>query len=139
MPESGRDFPSCLQIERRGHGRTARNRWRYVRYDLVVTTHKVPRVLGLANWSTIDGGNYARADAPSSIRAWDLAILLAAFVAMAILWGGAGMALFVPAAFAYLLVAGFSRAVMGTLLARRVDRVIDAEALRTSDQARTKQ
>ena len=55
---------------------------------------------------------------------------------MAILWGGAGMALFVPAAFAYLLVAGFSRAVIGTLLTRRVDRVIDEEARRTGDDVR---
>ena len=103
--------------------------------SLIVTTHKVPRVLGLANWSTIDGVNYARTDAPSLIRTWDIAILLAAFVGMAIHWGGAGMALFVPAAFAYSLIAGLSRAVIGTLLARRVDRAIDEEARRTGDDA----
>ena len=32
--------------------------------SLIVTSHKVPQVLGLANWSTVDGVNYARTDAP---------------------------------------------------------------------------
>ena len=31
--------------------------------SLIITRHKVPRVLALANWSTIDGVNYARTDA----------------------------------------------------------------------------
>ena len=30
--------------------------------SLIVTTHKTPRLLALANWSTIDGVNYARTE-----------------------------------------------------------------------------
>lgn len=37
--------------------------------SIIVTSHKVPLVLALANWSTIDGVNYARTDAPSLFRA----------------------------------------------------------------------
>jgi hypothetical protein len=53
--------------------------------SLIVTAHKVPQVLGLANWSTIDGVNYARTDAPPLVRARDFVVLVAAFLAAAIL------------------------------------------------------
>ena len=55
--------------------------------SLIVTTHKVPQVLGLANWSTIDGINYARTEAPSLIRTWDFLVLSCAFLAMAVRLG----------------------------------------------------
>ncbi|MEF8726930.1 MAG: hypothetical protein V5B34_01720 [Accumulibacter sp.] len=32
--------------------------------SLIVTGHRVPQVLVRANWTTIDGVNYARTDAP---------------------------------------------------------------------------
>ena len=51
--------------------------------SLIVTAHRVPQVLGIANWSTIDGVNYARTDAPSLIRAWDFVVLPCVFLAMA--------------------------------------------------------
>ena len=100
--------------------------------SLIVTTYKVPQVLGLANWSTIDGANYARTDAPSLVRACDFVVLPAAFLAAAILYGGIGMVLFVPAAVAYLAAAGLGRAMVRTRRAAQVDRAIDAEARRTS-------
>lgn len=36
--------------------------------SLIVTTQKVPQVLGLANWSILDGVNYARSEAPPLVR-----------------------------------------------------------------------
>ncbi len=103
--------------------------------SVIVTSHKTPRVLRLANWSTIDGVNYARTDSPPLIRAREIVILPVLFAAMAILWDGAGMALFVPAAVAYLLVAAIGGAFMRNRLARQVDRAIDAEARRTSSHS----
>ena len=107
--------------------------------SLIVTAHKAPQVLGLANWSTIDGVNYARTDAPSLIRAWDFVVLPCAFLAMAIRWSDIGMVLFVPAAVAYLLSAVIVRGVRRTRRAWNVDRAIDVEAWRTSRQAWTLQ
>ena len=107
--------------------------------SLIVTGHKVPQVLGLANWSTIDGVNYARTDAPSLVRAWDFVMLSAAFLTLAVLCGDIGMVLFVPAAVAYLLAAGLGRALVRTRRAAQVDRAIDAEAQRMSRSARTLQ
>ena len=98
--------------------------------SLIVTTHKVPRVLGLVNCSTIDGVNYARTDAPPLLRAWEFVMLPVVFLAMATLWGGIGMVLFVPAAVAYLSMASIGRTIWRNRLARQVDRVIDAEARR---------
>ena len=33
---------------------------------IIVTWHRAPQVLALANWSTIDGVNYTRSEAPVS-------------------------------------------------------------------------
>ena len=98
--------------------------------SVIVTTHKLPRVLGLVNLSTIDGVNYARTDAPPLLRVWEFVMQPVFFLAMAILWGNIGMVLFVPTAVAYLLMAGIGRAMLRSRLARQVDRVIDAEAQR---------
>lgn len=107
--------------------------------SLIVTAHKVPQVLGLANWTTIDGVNYTRTDAPSLVRAWDFVALLAAFLATAILYGAIGMVLFFPAGVATLLVAGLGRAMVRTRRAAQVDSTIDAEARRMSRSPRTLQ
>lgn len=107
--------------------------------SLIVTAHKVPQVLGLANWSTIDGVNYARTDAPSLVRARDIVVLPAALLALAIIYGNVGMVLFVPGAVVYLAAAGFGRAMARTRRAAQVDRAIDAEARRTSRSTPTLQ
>ncbi|HRD35368.1 MAG TPA: hypothetical protein PLR02_14075 [Rhodocyclaceae bacterium] len=107
--------------------------------SLIVTAHKVPQVLGLANWSTIDGVNYVRTDALPLVRVQDFVVLSAAFLAVATLYGDVGMVLFVPAAVAYLLAAGLGRAMLRTRRAAQVDRAIDAEALQRSRSARTLQ
>lgn len=100
--------------------------------SLIVTTQKMPQVLGLANWSILDGVNYARSEAPSLIRVWDIPLLVVAFLVMAAIWGDAGMVLFVPGVLAYLLMAGIGRSVARTRRARRVDRAMDAESRRLS-------
>ncbi len=107
--------------------------------SLIVTTHKLPQVLGLANWTTIDGVNYARTDARSLVRVWDFVLLSAVFLILAILSGDIGMVLFVPAAVAYFLAAGLGRAMARARRAAQVDRAIDAEAQRMSRSTRTLQ
>ena len=107
--------------------------------SLIVTLHKVPQVLAVANWSTIDGVNYARTDAPSLIRACDFVVLPCAFLGMAMHWRDIGMVLFVPAAVAYLLSVAIVRGVRRTRRAWSVDRAIDVEAWRTSRHAWTLQ
>lgn len=107
--------------------------------SLIATAHPVPQVLGLANWTTIDGVNYARTDALPLLRVGDFVVLSAAFLATAILYGASGMVLFVPAAVAYLLAAGLERALVRTRRAAQVDRAIDAEARRMSRSPRTLQ
>lgn len=107
--------------------------------SLIVTAHKVPRVLGLANWTTIDGVNYARTDAPSLVRVGDFVALSAAFLGTAILYGAVGMVIFVPAAVATLLAAGLGRALVRTRRVAQVDSAIDAEARRMSRSPRTLQ
>ena len=104
--------------------------------SLIVTTHKVPQVLGLANWSTIDGVNYARTDAPSLVRVWDFPVLALVFLVMAVIWSDVGIVLFAPAAVVYLLAAGLGRAMARTRRARQVDCAIEAEARRRNRPAR---
>ena len=70
--------------------------------SLIVTAHQVPKVLALANWSTIDGVNYVRTEAPSLIRTWDFIVLPSAFLAMGVRFADVGMIAFVPAAAMYL-------------------------------------
>ena len=96
--------------------------------SLIVTTHKVPQVLGLANWTTAEGINYARTEAPPLLRVYDFPRLAVAFLAMATIWGDLGMVLFVPGAAAYGLISSAGRA--GSRRGRQVDRGINAEAAR---------
>ncbi len=98
--------------------------------SLIVTAHKVPQVLGLANWTTADGVNYARTEAPPLLRVYDFPVLAVTFLMMAIIWGDPGMVLFVPGAVTYGLIASAGRAAIRSRRGRHVDRAIDAEAAR---------
>jgi hypothetical protein len=111
-----RDMPA-----RRGH-----------EVSLITTTHTRPRVLALANWTTIDGVNYARSEPPGLVRAGDVLWLAAGFVGMTAWLDDAGMVLFVPAAVVVLAVVAAARWVARQRLAWRVDRAIDLEAWRTA-------
>ena len=105
--------------------------------SLITTGHNVPRVLALANWSIIDGVNYARTDAPSLIRALEFIVLPCAFLATGIEVGDIGMVAFVPAAtYVAAMVAG--RVAQRARLAWRVDRAIDLEAWRTNSMRSTR-
>jgi hypothetical protein len=100
--------------------------------SLITTTHSRPRVLALANWTTIDGVNYARSEPPGLVRVGDVLWLAAGFVGMTAWLGDAGMVLFVPAAAVVLAVASAVRWAARQRLAWRVDRAIDLEAWRTA-------
>ncbi len=104
--------------------------------SLIVTAHKAPQVLALANWSTIDGVNYARTEAPSLIRAWDCLMLPCAFLTLILCRGDVGAVLFAPMAVVYLLAAGVARFIMRTRRVAQVDRAIDGEAWRLSRPVR---
>ena len=106
--------------------------------SIIVTSHKAPQVLALANWSTIDGVNYARTDAPSLIRALDFIVLPCAFLAMGAEFGDIGMVAFVPAAVTYVAAMVAGRAAHRACLALRVDRAIDLEAWRTNPMRSTR-
>ena len=106
--------------------------------SLIVTAHQVPKVLALANWSTIDGVNYARTDAPALVRVWDLVLLTLIFAVSGACFGDIGMVLFVPTAGVYLVAATAVRAVVHRRRACAVDRAIDLEAWRTSRQLLTR-
>ena len=99
--------------------------------SLITTTRSRPRVLALANWTTIDGFNYARSEPPRLVRVGDLLWLTAGFVGMTAWLGDAGMVLFVPVAAVLLVGVAAVRWVARQRLAWRVDRAIDLEARRT--------
>lgn len=100
--------------------------------SLIVTAHKVPPVLGLANWTTADGVNYARTEAPPLLRVYDFPVLAVTFLMMAMIWGDPGMVLLVPGAVTCGLIASARRAVIRSRRGRHVDRAIDAETARLS-------
>ncbi len=100
--------------------------------SLITTTHRRPRVLALANWTTIDGVNYARSEPPRLVRVGDVLWLTAGFVGMTAWPGDAGMVLFVPVAAVVLAVASAVRWAARQRLVWRVDRAIDREAWRTA-------
>ena len=100
--------------------------------SLVATSHRRPRVLGLANWTTIDGVNYARSEPPGLVQGFDCVWLIAAFVSMTAGLGDAGMALFVPAAGVLVATVAAVRWVARQRLALQVDRALDLEAWRTA-------
>lgn len=100
--------------------------------SLITTTHSRPRVLALANWTTIDGVNYARSEPPGLVRVGDVLLLASGFVGMTAWLDDAGMALFVPVAAVVLAVVATVRWVARQRLAWRVEREIDMEAWRTA-------
>jgi hypothetical protein len=100
--------------------------------SLITTARRRPRVLALANWTTIDGVNYARSEPPGLVRVGDVPWLAAGFVGMTAWLGDAGMVLFAPAAAVVLAVVAAARWVARQRLAWRVDRAIDLEAWRTA-------
>jgi hypothetical protein len=100
--------------------------------SLTTTAHRRPRVLALANWTTIDGVNYARSEPPGLVRVGDLPWLAAGFVGMTAWLGDVGMVLCVPAAAVVLAVVAAARWVAWQRLAWRVDRAIDLDAWRTA-------
>lgn len=111
-----RDMPA-----RRGH-----------EVSLITTTHIRQRVLALANWTTIDGVNYARSEPLALVRVADLPWLAAGFAGMTARLGDAGMTLFLPVAAVVLVAVAAVRWVVRQRLAWRVDRAIDLEAWRTA-------
>ncbi len=100
--------------------------------SLIATAHRRPRVLALANWTTIDGVNYARSKPPGLVRVGDMLWLAAGFVGMTAWLGDAGMVLFAPAAAVVLAVASAVRWAARQRLAWRVDRAIDIDAWLTA-------
>ena len=100
--------------------------------SLITTPHRRPRVLALANWTTIDGVNYARSEPPGLVRVGDVLWLAAGFVGMTAWLGDAGMVLFLPAAAVVLAAVSAVRWVARQRLAWRVDQAIDLEAWRTA-------
>lgn len=100
--------------------------------SLITTTHRRPRVLALANWTTIDGANYARSEPPGLLRRADVQWLFAGLVGMTAWLGDAGMVLFVPAAAVVLSVVPAVRWAARRRLAWRVDQKIDVEAWPTA-------
>lgn len=105
--------------------------------SLIITPNKARRVVGLGNWSTVDAVNYVRVDPPALLHVADVAVVLAILVSMTVTLGGAGAALSVPVAFAYMAFAAIGRCLARRRLARNVDRAIDFEARRTSKHARS--
>jgi hypothetical protein len=100
--------------------------------SLITTTHRRPRMLALANWTTIDGVNYARSEPPCLVRVGDVLWLAAGFVGMTAWLGDAGMVLFVPVAAVVLAVASAVRWAARQRLGWRVDRTIDLAAWQTT-------
>mgnify|MGYP000744706804 CR=1 FL=1 len=98
--------------------------------SLITTTHRRPRVLALANWTTIDGVNYARSEPPPLVRVGDVLRLAVGFVGMAARLGDAGMVLFPPAATAVLVAVVAARWTARRRQAWRLDRAMDLEAWR---------
>jgi hypothetical protein len=88
--------------------------------------------VALANWTTVDGVNYARSEPPGLVRVADVPWLAAGFVGMTAWQGDAGMVLFVPVATVLLAAVAAVRRVMRQRLAWRVNREIDLEAWRTA-------
>jgi hypothetical protein len=100
--------------------------------SLITTTHRRPRVLALANWTTIDGVNYARGEPPGLVKVGDVLWLAVGFVGVTARLRDAGMVLFVPVAAVVLAVVATVSWAARRRLAWRVDWAIDLEAWRTA-------
>jgi len=100
--------------------------------SLIVTSDKTPQVLGLANWTVLDGANYISTDPPSLLRPLDALVLLMFSVALMMVWGGIGAVLSVHAGIVYLMVAAILRANARIWRTAQVYRAIDLEAKRVN-------
>lgn len=104
--------------------------------SLIVTDTQPPRVLGLANWSILDGANYIRIDPPPLLRPWDALVIPGLFMALVAGWHEAGAVLSIPVTVIYLPVTMLLRARARTRRAAQVDIAIDGEARRTGEASR---
>lgn len=91
------------------------------------------RVLAMINWTTADAVNYVRADPPSLLLGSDVAVVVSVLVAMVVVFGDAGLALSVPAATVWLVVAASVRAIGRAVGALRVDRAMAKAAKNGGD------
>lgn len=96
--------------------------------SLITTVGERSELIGIVNHSAINGENYAQSDAPPLLRVPDFLLLTVVLIALVVKLSSAGVALFVPVAAAYLLIAGTIRAVKPAWLIGRVHRAIDLEA-----------
>lgn len=103
--------------------------------SLITTQHNPPQVLALANWTTVDGVNYARTEPAGVVRGVDLAVLAAALVGASAWLGLAGLAFCVMAAPALMAVGAAVRWLARRRLAWLVDLAIDEEAVHCAEGA----
>lgn len=96
--------------------------------SLITTQHNPPRVLALANWTTVDGVNYARSEPAGVVRGVDLAGLAAALVGASAWLGLVGLAFGLVVAPALMAAAAAVRWLARRRLAWLVDLAIDEEA-----------
>jgi hypothetical protein len=99
--------------------------------SLIVTGTQTPQVLGLANWSILDGANYIRTDPPPLLRPRDALIVPGLLMVLTAEWHKTGALLSIPVIVAYLLGALFLRALARDRRAAQVDIEIDREARHT--------
>ena len=101
--------------------------------SLIVTNDEIPQVLGLANWTALDGANYISTDPPSLLRPLDALVLLVFSVILMVMWGAIGALLSVPAGIVYLVVAAILRENARIWRTAQVYRAIDLEAKRVNE------
>jgi len=89
-------------------------------------------VVGLFNASTGMTVNYPRADPPFLLRGCDVLVVLASALVLPAALGAAGLALLLPSAVIYLIVAACGRFVWRWRLRRRVDKAL-AEVRRSTE------
>jgi len=98
--------------------------------SLIFTGNETPKVLGLANWTVLDGANYVRTDPQWLLRPRDALALSALCVVLLVVLGEASFDLFVLVWATYLAGAVILRALARSRLAEQVDRAIELEAER---------
>ena len=98
---------------------------------LITAAYRRPRVLDLANWTTVDGVNGARSAPPGRVRAADVLWRAAGFAGKTAWLVDAGMVLVVPAAAVVLAAVAAARRVAWQRLGWRENRADDLEAWRT--------
>lgn len=105
--------------------------------SLITTQHNPPQVLALANWTTVDGVNYARSEPAGVVRGVELAGLAAALVGASAWLGFAGLVYGLVVAPALMAIVAAIRWLARRWLACLVDLAIDEEAVRCAKGALT--